>query len=147
LGRLVLPRLQLDAVLLGQDAGERERREVAVVDDDLAKQPAAARLLGESLLELLLGQELLGDEQLAELPPRELKCCCLHALFIGRKGLITQAVTANDHPHRCPEYLQVVTHERETAEVAQAVDIAEVEIREAQARALRDLRRAREAGT
>ena len=43
--------------------------------------------------------------------------------------------------------MEVVTHERETTEPAEAVDVTEVEIREAQTRALRDLGRAGEAGT
>src|SRR5207247_11128722 len=85
---LVVARLQLDAVLLGQDAGEGERREVTVVDEDLSEEPATARLFGERLLELLFGEELLGNEQLAELSPGELKCCCLHLLSIGRNPLV-----------------------------------------------------------
>ena len=70
-GRTLLGR-KLDAVLLGKNACERERGEVAVADEDLAEQPTGLRLLGECLLELVLGQQLFGDENLAELTPREL---------------------------------------------------------------------------
>ena len=56
LRRLVLACLQLDAMLFGQDAGERESGQIPVVDEDLAKETTATRLLGERLLELFLRQ-------------------------------------------------------------------------------------------
>jgi len=64
---------ELDAVLLGKNARERERGEVAVGDEYLAQEAAARRLLRERLLELVLGQQLFGDQELAELTPGKLK--------------------------------------------------------------------------
>ncbi len=54
--RLLFAFLQLDSMLLGEDAGQRKCRQVTVADDDLAEEPPATRLLGERLLELVLGQ-------------------------------------------------------------------------------------------
>jgi hypothetical protein len=73
-------------VLLGEDACKGKRREIAVVDEDLSEQPAGLRLFGECLLELFLGQQLFGDQKLAELPPGKVNCRSLHAPCIGRKG-------------------------------------------------------------
>src|SRR5207244_5098820 len=89
--RRAFPGRQLHAVLLGKNARERERREVAVGNDDLPEEAATCRLLAQRLLELVLGQQLLGDEELAELPPGKLKRRALHPPLIGSEGSIVQS--------------------------------------------------------
>ena len=56
-------RLDLDAVLLGERAGERERGDRAGLDEDLADEPAAPLLLGQRPLELVLGQQAFRHEE------------------------------------------------------------------------------------
>ena len=59
----------LDAVLLGEQLGERRARDVAELHQLLAEPAACGSLLGESVLEACLGEESLFDEELAERPP------------------------------------------------------------------------------
>jgi hypothetical protein len=87
----------MDAVLIGEHACERERREVAVADDDLAEEASCLRLLGESLLELVFGEQLLGDKKLAELTPGKLKCRILHTVPIGSSGSKVQSFSTADN--------------------------------------------------
>src|SRR2546423_15199284 len=64
-------RVQVDTVLLRQDSCQREGGQVAVADEDLTQEATAPRLFAECQLELVFRQELLGDQQLAELAPGE----------------------------------------------------------------------------
>ena len=61
--------LELDAVLLGKRNGQRGTGDVTALDEDRAQQPTALVLFDESQIELVLGDEALGDEQLAEGSP------------------------------------------------------------------------------
>ena len=56
-------RLDLDAVLLGERARERERGDRSGLDEDLADEPAAPLLLGQRPLELVLGQQAFRHEE------------------------------------------------------------------------------------
>jgi lactoylglutathione lyase len=76
--------LELDTVLLGQRAGERERREDPPLDEDLAHESARPPLLGERGLELLLREEPFLDEQRSERPPGIARA--KHRFLIGRVG-------------------------------------------------------------
>ena len=55
--------LDLDAVLLGECARERERGERPGLDEDLADEPAGPLLLGQRPLELVLGQQAFRHEE------------------------------------------------------------------------------------
>ena len=74
--------MQLDAVLLREQLGERRARDVAELDELLAEPAAGLNLLGECVLEALLGEESLLDEELAERPPGDRRC--VHGPSIGR---------------------------------------------------------------
>jgi len=54
--------LELDAVLLGERNGQRRAGDVAALDEDRAQEPAALVLFDEGQIELLLGDEPLGDK-------------------------------------------------------------------------------------
>ena len=110
-------------MLLGQNACERERGEVAVADEDLAEEPARLRLLGECLLELVLGEKLLRDKELAELTPRELDRCTLHAALIGTEASKVQSFSTGDDEDGLAQDLQVVTHKSPAGERAGGLDI------------------------
>src|SRR5207237_4983969 len=108
-----------------EDSRQREAREVAAVDEDLAEQAPSAALLVEALFELVEGQQLLVDEQRAELAPR--KCDrSLHGRLIGRRGLVTQALSAGDHAERPFEDAQVVAEEGPAPERAETLDGGQV---------------------
>src|SRR4029453_1497164 len=61
--------LEQDTVLLGECAGEGERRERPPLDEDLADEAAGPPLLGQRRVELLLREEPFLDEQRSERPP------------------------------------------------------------------------------
>ena len=65
--------LELDAVLLCEGDRQRGTGDVAALDEDRAEQPAGVGLLRERQLELVLGDEALGHEQLAKGTPDVLR--------------------------------------------------------------------------
>ena len=115
-------------MLLGEHACEREGREVAVGDENLAEEAPAGRLLAEGLLELVLGQQLFGDQDLAELPPGKLKCRALHVPLIGREGSIVQSFSTSHHNQGSPQDLQVVPHKAPARKRAAALEVQGVEV-------------------
>ena len=137
---------KLGAVLLGENARERERGQIAVADEDLAEEPARLRLLGECLLELVLGEKPLRDEELAELTPRELDRCTLHVLPIGSEASIVQSFSTGDDEDGLAQDLQVVTHKSPARERAGGLDIGRVEVLIGDTGAFCHLGRSREAG-
>src|SRR5207302_1503725 len=113
---------EIDAVLICERAGQRGTREHAAVDEKLAEETAGAALLVEPLLELIRRQQLLVDEQRAELPPRECNRS-LHTPLIGTKALVTQALSAGDHTDRLPEDFEVVAEESPASECPAQLDV------------------------
>ena len=71
-------------MLLGEDAGDLRRGDVAAVDEDLAEALAGGLLVAERLLELLDGEGAVAQEKRSERGPG--MCCCFHfAPVIGRE--------------------------------------------------------------
>ena len=105
-----------------------------------------ARLFGERLLELVVGQQLFGDEELAELTPRKLKGRTLHTLPIGSRSSIVQSFSTSDDHNGSPENLQVVTHKSPAGERVVALQVAQIEVLEGDCLAFCHLRRAGQAG-
>ena len=63
--------MEIDAVLLGEDARERPAADVALVDEDLAEQSPGPLLLAERVLQLLAGQQPFVCQQRPQGTPRE----------------------------------------------------------------------------
>src|SRR5580765_1137639 len=133
-------------MLLGKNPCKRERREVAVGDDDLAEQPAGRCLFGERLLELVVGQQLVGDEELTQLTPRKLKGRTLHTLPIGSRSSIVQSFSTSDDHNGSPENLQVVTHKSPAGKRVVALQVAQIEVLEGDCLAFCHLRWTGQAG-
>ena len=82
--------VQLDAVLLGQRDGQRRPGDEAALDEDRPEQAPRFLLLFQGTVELVLGDEPLGDEQLTKRPPGLLRS--FHLLLIGAKALLQKSL-------------------------------------------------------
>src|SRR5207249_4511342 len=75
--------VQLDAVLLGQRDSQRRPGDEAALDEDRPQQAPRFLLLLQGTVELVFGDEALGDEQRTKRPPGLLRS--FHAPYIGAK--------------------------------------------------------------
>src|SRR5213075_1147832 len=81
---------QHDSVLSRQRSREREAGHMAVVDEDLAQEPAATLLLAERPLERVLVQQAVAVDDLAELATGEARGG--HELGIGSSELSQESL-------------------------------------------------------